>query len=118
MDKDFNYCKFSGKLAKKPVLRGNERKYAYLTIASKRDFQNDSGKTSYDFINLKLWKDAEKVANELKEEQYVTVEAHFKSGSYTNDKGEKVYTNDLIADKIDYELQKETKKTKSKEMEK
>lgn len=107
MDKDFNYCKFSGKLAKKPVLRGNERKYAYLTIASKRDFQNDSGKTSYDFINLKLWKDAEKVANELKEEQYVTVEAHFKSGSYTNDKGEKVYTNDLIADKIDYELQKE-----------
>ena len=119
MEKDMNFCKFDGKLAKKPVLRGNEKKYAYITIACERDYQSENGKTSYDYVNLKLWKDPEKVVEELQEEQRVKVEAHYKSGSYTNDNGEKVYTNDLIIDKIDYDLQKEktTKKTKEKSSE-
>ena len=47
------------------------------------------------------------------------IEAHTKTGSYTNDKGEKVYTTDLVVDKIEYTLEKEKdNQEKTEELEK
>lgn len=115
-ERDYNICKFRGNLTKKPVLKGGERKYAHLTIACNRNYQNENGKYEADFINLKLWKDAEKIVEELDKGQKVEIESHYKSGSYTNLNGEKIYTNELIVDKIDYSLLKEKENQESKEI--
>ena len=51
--------------------------------------------------------------------QKVDIEAHTKTGSYTKDKGEKVYTTDLVVDKIEYTLEKEKdNQEKTEELEK
>ncbi len=119
-EKDINFSKFRGRLVKKPILKGNEKKYAYLTIACTRSYSNENGKTIQDFINLKLWKDSEKIVDELENGNIIEVEAHTRTGSYTNDKGEKIYTQDLIVDNISYTLTKEkdNHKDKSNEIEK
>lgn len=118
-EKHINFSHFKGTLTRQPVLKGNEKKFALLNIACERDYQNENGKTNSDFINVKLWKDAEKIASELNEGQLVEVKAHTRTGSYTNENGDKIYTTDFIVDEIDYsfEKEKETKKSKSKEKE-
>lgn len=72
-------------------------------------YQNQNGKFEADFINVKVWKDVEKYVEELDKGQKVHIKAHTQTGSYQNDKGEKVYTTDLVADEIEYDLKKEIK---------
>lgn len=119
MEKDINYCKFRGNLTRKPELKGTEKKYALLSIACNRNYQNENGKFDADFITLKLWKEPEKVVEELDKGQKVEIEAHIKTGSYEKD-NETIYTTDYIVDKIDYSLTKEVaeEKTQDNEMEK
>ena len=107
MEKDINLCKFKGNLTKKPELKGTNKKYALLTIACNRGYQNADGKFEADFVTLKTWKDPEKVVEELDKGQKVEIESHLKTGKYTNDKNEVVYTSDFIVDKLDYSLEKE-----------
>ena len=118
-DQDINFSHFKGNLTRKPILKGNEKKYAILNVACNRPYTNEKGKTVADFISLKVWKDPEKLVNELDKGQKVDIEAHTKTGSYTNDKGEKVYTTDLVVDKIEYTLEKEKDiQEKTEELEK
>lgn len=118
-EKHINFSHFKGTLTRKPILKGSEKKFALLNIACERDYQNENGKTNSDFISVKLWKDAEQIANELNEGQLIEVKAHTRTGSYINENGDKIYTTDFIADEINYsfEKEKETKKSKSKEKE-
>ncbi len=99
-EKDINFSHYRGNLVKKPELKGNEKKYTLLTIACNRSYSNENGKFEADFIELKLWKDAEKIANEYDKGQKIEVEAHTRTGSYKNDKGDKIYTKDLVVDKV------------------
>ena len=43
MEKDINYCKFRGNLTRKPELKGTDKKYALLSIACNRNYQNENG---------------------------------------------------------------------------
>lgn len=118
-EQDINFSHFKGNLTRKPILKGNEKKYAILNVACNRPYTNEKGKTVADFISLKVWKDPEKLVNELVKGQKVDIEAHTKTGSYTNDKGEKIYTTDLVVDKIEYTLEKEKDiQEKTEELEK
>lgn len=90
-EQDINFSHFKGNLTRKPILKGNEKKYAILNVACNRPYTNEKGKTVADFISLKVWKDPEKLVNELDKGQKVDIEAHTKTGSYTNDKDEKKY---------------------------
>lgn len=118
-EQDINFSHFKGNLTRKPILKGNEKKYVILNVACNRPYTNEKGKTVADFISLKVWKDPEKLVNELDKGQKVDIEAHTKTGSYTNDKGEKVYTTDLVVDKIEYTLEKEKdNQEKTEELEK
>lgn len=112
-EKDINFSHYRGNLVRKPELRGNEKKYAFLTIACNRGYANENGKFEADFIDLKLWKDAEKFVEDYDKGQKIEVKAHTKTGSYENDKGEKVYTKDLIVDEIiPLNLEKENQEEK------
>ncbi len=117
-EKHINFSHFKGTLTRKPILKGSEKKFALLNIACERDYQNENGKTNSDFISLKLWKDAEKIANELNEGQLIEVKAHTRTGSYTNENGDKIYTTDFIVDEIDYSFEKEKETKNSKSIEK
>lgn len=64
-EQDINFSHFKGNLTRKPILKGNEKKYAILNIACNRPYTNEKGKTVADFISLKVWKDPEKLVNEL-----------------------------------------------------
>ena len=81
------------------------------------DLKNNVEKSEYPFV---FFIDTyEKLVNELDKGQKVDIEAHTKTGSYTNDKGEKVYTTDLVVDKIEYTLEKEKdNQEKTEELEK
>ena len=116
-EKDINFSHYRGNLTRKPELRGNEKKYALLTIACNRGYADENGKFNADFIELKIWKDAEKIVEEYDKGQKIEVEAHTKTGSYVNDKGEKIYTKELIVDKVIPPLEKEQVQEESKEEE-
>ena len=105
-EQDINFSHFKGNLTRKPILKGNEKKYAILNVACNRPYTNEKGKTVADFISLKVWKDSEKLVNELDKGQKVDIEAHTKTGSYTHDKGEKIYTTDLVVDKLEGQIRK------------
>ena len=47
-------------------------------------------------------KQAENAEKYLKKGQLVCVEASVRTGQFTNKDGEKVYTTDFIADKVEY----------------
>ena len=111
MEKDINYSKFRGNLTRKPELKGNDKKYALLNIACNRGYQNKDGKFEADFITLKLWKDPEKIVNELDKGNKVEIEAHLKTSSYERD-GKKVYSSEYIIDSINYELEKQKERIK------
>ena len=64
-EQDINFSHFKGNLTRKPILKGNEKKYAILNVACNRPYTNEKGKTVADFISLKVWKDPEKLVNEL-----------------------------------------------------
>ena len=71
-EQDINFSHFKGNLTRKPILKGNEKKYAILNVACNRPYTNEKGKTVADFISLKVWKDPEKLVNELdKSEKYL-----------------------------------------------
>lgn len=108
-EKDINFSEFKGNLTRKPELKGKDKKYAVLSLACNRNYQNQNGKFEADFINVKVWKDVEKYVEELDKGQKVHIKAHTQTGSYQNDKGEKDYTTDLVADEIEYDLKKEIK---------
>ena len=119
MERDINLCKFKGNLTRKPELKGTDKKYALLSVACNRGYQNQDGKFEADFITFKLWKDPEKIVETLNTGDKVEIESHYKTRSYVED-GKTIYTSDFVIDKLDYTLkkEKESEKEKTEELEK
>ena len=61
------------------------------------------GKATADFINITVFgKLAENCANYLAKGKQCAVHGRISTGSYTKDDGSKVYTTDIIADKVEF----------------
>lgn len=61
------------------------------------------GKPTADFINITVFgKSAENCANYLAKGSQCAVHGRISTGSYTKDDGTKVYTTDVIADKVEF----------------
>ena len=95
-----NKCILIGRLTRDPEIRGEgERKAALFTLAVDRGGK-DAGA---DFIGCVAFR---KTADLM--EQYITkgtgigIEGHINTGSYTNKKGNKVYTTDIIVDRLEF----------------
>ena len=74
------------------------------------------GKATADFINITVFgKLAENCANYLAKGKQCAVHGRISTGSYTKDDGSKVYTTDIIADKVEFIGSKEQAKTKPQE---
>lgn len=81
-----------------------------MTIAVDRDMAKDKkqeaqnqGKQTADFIPVTVFgKMAENCANYLDKGSQLAVKGRIQTGSYTKDDGTKVYTTDILADKVEF----------------
>lgn len=102
-----------GRLTKDPELRflpGSGRAVARFTLAvdkglskEKRDEMTKQGKPTADFISIVVWgKQAENCANYLAKGRQVVIEGSIQTGSYDNAQGQKVYTTDVLANRVQF----------------
>ena len=95
-----NSVQIMGRLTKEPDVRMGQKKIARFTLAVKRDKENS------DFINCVAFdKTADFAERYLRKGKRAIVEGRIQTGSYEKD-GRKVYTTDVIANKVtavDYE---------------
>ena len=97
-----NKAIFIGRLTKDPVVRDGERiKIANFSLAIDRYSKSEEKQTDFPRITV-FGKQAENAEKYLKKGQLVCVEASVRTGQFTNKDGEKVYTTDFIADKVEY----------------
>ena len=113
-----NQAMFSGNLTAKPELKdGGKESYALFTLAVQRKYKNKDGVYEADFIPLKVWgKKAESLVKNCDKGDKVSVNAHYHTDSYVNDKGETVYTKDLIADDLDFRYEKTSEQEVTEEI--
>ena len=88
-----------GRLTRDPELRkiGTGKSVLNFSIAVNRQFNKDQA----DFINCVAWEQtAEFMANYLTKGSLVSVEGRIQSGSYEDATGKKVYTQDVVAERV------------------
>ena len=70
-----------------------ENKYTRFSLAVNRRVTKEDGTRDADFINCVSWnKTAEVMVEHLKKGSLIGIEGRIQTGSYENDKGDKVYT--------------------------
>ena len=100
-----NEVRLFGTLTKDPNIRHSERKDGYevarFTIRVEQGARED-GKNYADNINVVAFrKVAELVEKKLKKDMAVIVLGHVHASFYTNRDGERVFSQDIVVDKID-----------------
>lgn len=102
-----------GRLARDPELRfipSSGMAVAKFSLAVDREMSRDKkqeaasqGKQTADFINITVFgKQAENCANYLAKGSQCAIHGRISTGSYTTQTGEKRYTTDIIADRVEF----------------
>lgn len=102
-----------GRLARDPELRfipSTGMAVTRLTLAVDKELFGEKkqqavsqGKPTADFINVTIFgKQAENCANYLTKGSQCAVHGRISTGSYTTQSGEKRYTTDIIADRVEF----------------
>ena len=107
-----NNCVLLGRLVKDPELKYTQGGTAFtrFTLAVDRGLSKDKkaemeqkGQTTADFIGITAWgKTAELAANYLAKGRQVAIQGRIQTGSYTKDDGTRVYTTDVVADRVEF----------------
>lgn len=98
-----------GRLTKDPEVRysQNGNAVASYTLAVDRRFKKD-GEPDADFIRCVVFgKSAEFAEKYLKQGMRITIRGRIQTGSYTNTKGDKVYTTDVVVEEQEFAQNKE-----------
>lgn len=95
-----------GRLAREPEIRYTESELAIarFSLAVNRNYlkQRDVEKTA-DFISIVAFgKTAENIDKFMKKGNQLALSGHIQTGSYTNKDGVKVYTTDVVAERIEF----------------
>lgn len=108
-----NSVNLIGRLARDPELRfipASGMAVTKLTLAVDKELSKDKkqestsqGKPTADFINITVFgKQAENCANYLTKGSQCAIHGRISTGSYTTQTGEKRYTTDIIADRVEF----------------
>lgn len=100
-----NIAIFIGNLTRDPDTRimTNGKPRSMFTIAVNRPYTNREGVREADFITCIAYdKTAELVEKYLAKGRKVAVEARVKTGKYTRDDGQTVYTTEFIVDRVEF----------------
>ncbi len=93
-----------GRLVKNPELKETEKgnKITSITLAVPRSYKNVDGEYETDFIDCTLWSGiAETTSEYCKKGDLLGIKGRLQSNSYEKE-NEKVYTTDVIAEKISF----------------
>jgi len=93
-----------GRLTKDPEVRytGDQMAVASFTVAIDRPPRADKEKVT-DFPRVTVFgKQAENCERFLKKGRLVAIEGRIQTGSYTNKDGQKVYTTDVVANRVEF----------------
>lgn len=93
-----------GRLTKDPEVRYTQegKAIAQMTVAIDRPPRKDGTKET-DFPRITVFgKQAENCEKYLKKGRLVGINGRIQTGSYTNKNGEKVYTTDVVAEKVEF----------------
>lgn len=94
-----------GRLTKNPEIRytSNNVPCCTFTLAVSRDFTNQNGERETDFINIQVWKNqAENCSKYLTKGSLISVIGRIQTHSYDNEKGEKRYVTEVVADNVQF----------------
>jgi|LGOV01.1.fsa_nt_gb single-strand DNA-binding protein len=102
-----------GRLTQDPELRfsqGSNMAVARFTVAvdkgysrDKRDDMAKQGKPTADFPRVVVFgRQAENCTNYLSKGRMVAVEGSIQTGSYTNQEGRKIYTTEVLANRVEF----------------
>lgn len=99
-----NVVALIGRLTKDPEVRYTQegKAIAQMTVAIDRPQRKDGTKET-DFPRVTVFgKQAESCEKYLKKGRLVGINGRIQTGSYTNRNGEKVYTTDVVAEKVEF----------------
>lgn len=100
-----------GRIAKAPELKetAKKKKYSHITLAVPRSFKNMDGSYDTDFIDCTLWDNmAKNTVAYCQVGDVVAIRGRIQSDIYEKD-GKKVYSLEVIAEKITFLTSKEKK---------
>lgn len=87
--------------------QASSQPYVKFTLAVDRTHKDKSGEKRTDFINCVTWgTTAQNLAQYQSKGSMVLVEGQIQTGSYTDNTGKKVYTTDVVCQRIEYLSQK------------
>lgn len=99
-----NQLIIAGRLVSDPQITttDNNKKRTYITVAVPRSYKNVDGTYDTDFIQCTLWNGiAESTCEYCKKGDIVGVRGRIQTSNYEKD-GEKVYSMDVIAEKVSF----------------
>lgn len=94
-----------GRLARDPEIRytGNQMAVCSATIAVDKGRDSNGNDRGADFIRLTIFgKQGETFQKFLTKGRQVAVQGRINTGSYVNQKGDTVYTTDVVVDRFDF----------------
>lgn len=92
-----------GRLTKDPEVRQSSSgtSYCRFTVACDRKKSADDKDSAADFISCVAWRQsAEFLGQYGNKGDYITVNGSIQTGSYTDKDGRKIYTTDVMADRV------------------
>lgn len=100
-----NQVSLIGRLTRDPDVRytGDQLAVARFSIAIDRGKTRDGEDRGTDFPSIVVFgKQAENCERFLTKGRRVAIIGHIQTGSYTNKEGNKVYTTDVVADRVEF----------------
>ena len=100
-----NQLVIAGRLTSNPEIKEleNGKKVCTITVAVPRSFKNADGIYETDFIRCTLWNGiADTTTEYCRKGDIVGVKGRIQTSTYENEKGEKNYTMEVVAEKISF----------------
>ena len=102
-----NKVELVGRIVRDPEIRystgENATAIARFSVAVQRKFKNAEGNYEADFPSCTAFgKTAEFVEKWFHKGDMIGLAGHIQTGSYTNQKGDKVYTTDVMVDEVEF----------------
>lgn len=94
-----------GRLVRDPELKetANGNKVTNITLEVDRGFRNSEGLYESDYITCTLWKGiAESCVMYCQENSIIGVKGRLQSRTYENKEGTKIYTTEVIAERVTF----------------
>lgn len=98
-----NSVQLHGRLTAEPQYKEGNTPMARFSLAVQRNFKNQEGNYDADFINcMAFGKRANMITQYFHKGSEMIATGEWRTGSYTNQQGQKIYTNELNVNTVDF----------------